>query len=166
MKTRYGRPGKFQASIVLVALAVLAPGSVPADDYEVEAINYRNYESMFFEPDFMKVEPGDRITFLVPDFDHQPQSVFVPAGAEHWKAEKGQPITVTFRHEGLYIHDCAYHNVMGMAGVIQVGKPVNLREARRFYEQYRRETFAMNKDRLDAVWDALGGALPDEATPE
>ncbi len=143
---------------------LLLPLVALAEEHEVRSVSHRNYESMFFEPHFLTAEPGDSVAFVVTDSDHQPQSVFVPAGAEHWKAERGKSITVTFDREGLYIFDCAYHNVMGMAGVIRVGRAVNLEEARLFFEQYRKKTFAMNKDRLDAVWDSIDQAPLDQAT--
>ncbi len=127
-----------------------------AEVHEVQGINYRKYESMFFEPQFLRVEPGDSVVFVVEDFDHQPQSVFIPEGADHWKAEKGKSITVELNREGVYIYDCAYHNVMGMAGVILVGRPVNSEEAQLFFKQYKNKTFAMNKDRLDAIWERWG----------
>ena len=130
-----------------------------AETHEILGIDNRNYESMFFEPDFLRVEPGDSVTFVVTHFDHKPQSIFVPEGAEHWTVENGESITVTLRQEGVYLFDCFYHNVMGMAGVIVVGKPVNLDEARRFFEKYKVETFAMNKDRLDHIWDPDTGLL-------
>jgi pseudoazurin len=156
MTFSYRQARERRALFAVGFLVLVLPGAAPAAEYEVQAINYRNYESMFFEPDFIKIEPGDRITFVVTDFDHQPQSVLVPTGAKHWQAEKGQPVTVEFIHEGVYIHDCAYHNVMGMAGVVLVGSPVNLREARQFYEKYKNDTFAMNKDRLDVIWNNWG----------
>jgi pseudoazurin len=139
------------------------PPAVLAEQYEIQGVNYRNYDSMFFEPAFLEVRPGDSITFLVTDFDHQPQSVFVPAGAEQWKAEPGQSITVEFSQQGLYIYDCAYHNVMGMAGVILVGDPENLDEAREFFEHYKRNTFALNEDRLDPIWNLLAQGLSQKS---
>jgi len=162
MKLSYGQTRECGMLFALVFLVFIMPGAALAAEYEVQAINYRDHESMFFEPDFIKIEPGDRITFVVKDFDHQPRSVLVPAGAKHWQAEKGQPITVEFSQEGVYIHDCVYHNVMGMAGVVLVGNPVNLREARQFYEKYKRDTFAMNKDRLDFIWDPKSEVLGTE----
>jgi pseudoazurin len=166
MKFSYRQTRECRTLLAFVFLVLVLPGAALAAEYEIQAINHRNHESMFFEPDFIRIEPGDRITFAVTDFDHQPQSVLVPTGATHWQAEKGQPITVVFSQEGVYIHDCAYHNVMGMAGVILVGNPVNLREARQFYEKYKKETFAMNKDRLDVIWDPTSGLLTDAAAPD
>lgn len=91
------------------------------------------------------------MTFVVDDFDHQPQSVLVPPGASSWQAEQGQSITIELTVEGVYVFDCAYHNVMGMAGVIVVGEATNLAAAREFYAAYRDETVFINKTRLDPV---------------
>ena len=111
----------FRTFLTLLLTLILLPMGVPAAEHEVQSVRHRNYDSMFFDPLFLTAEPGDSVAFVVTDFDHQPQSVLVPEGADHWQAEKGNSITVTLNHEGLYIFDCAYHNVMGMAGVILVG---------------------------------------------
>ena len=132
-----------------------------ADEYQIHAIDQRNYELMFFEPSFLRIASGDSVTFVVTNLDHQPQSVLVPDGAAHWTAEKGESITVTFTREGVYLFDCAYHNVMGMAGVVVVGDLVNLDDARRFFGDYRSETFAINQDRLDHIWDPESGLLTE-----
>ena len=148
----------FMLVVVCLAACFVVRGAW-AEAHEILGIDIRNYESMFFEPDFLRVEPGDSVTFAVTHFDHKPQSIFIPEGAEHWSVENGESITVTLRQEGVYLFDCFYHNVMGMAGVIVVGNPVNLDEARRFFEKYKVETFAMNKDRLDHIWDPDTGLL-------
>lgn len=148
----------FMLVIVCLAACLIVRGAW-ADAHEILSIDKRNHESMFFEPDFLRVEPGDSVTFVVTDFDHQPQSVVVPQGAGHWRVENGESITVTLRQEGVYLFDCLYHNVMGMAGVIVVGNPVNLDEARRFFEEYKVVTFAMSKDRLDYIWGPDTGLL-------
>ena len=148
----------------LLGLALLCfPGAILAEDYEILGIDNRDYEFMFFEPAFLRVEPGDRVTFVVHHFDHKPRSIFVPDGAEHWEADQGQSITVTLEQEGVYLFDCFYHNVQGMAGVLVVGEPVNLDAARRFFARYRDQTFAMNKDRLDPIWDPEHGLLEQAA---
>ena len=149
-----------------IFVVLFLPQAAQAEEHEIESVSHRGYESMFFDPHFLQIAPGDSVAFVVTDLDHQPQSVFVPAGADHWKAEKGKSITVNFSHEGIYLFDCAYHNVMGMAGVILVGNPVNSDEARSFFEEYKKRTFAMNKDRLDSVWDPENQLLMDRAKAE
>lgn len=154
----------FRKVLTLIFATVFLPVLALAEEHEVRSVSHRNYESMFFDPHFLRAQPGDSVSFLVTDFDHQPQSVFVPEGADRWKAERGKSITVKLSQEGLYIYDCAYHNVMGMAGVILVGRPLNSEEARLFFEQYKKKTFAMNKDQLDPVWDPNNRMFVDQAT--
>ncbi len=149
-------------TLLLVPLGV-TPSLLRAEDHEIHGIDNRGYEFMFFEPAFLQVEPGDRVTFVVHHFDHKPRSVFVPEGAEPWEANQGESITVTLEQEGVYLFDCFYHNVQGMAGVLVVGDPVNLDEARRFFTRYREEIFAMNRDRLDPIWDPEDGLLAQAA---
>jgi hypothetical protein len=45
------------------------------------------------------------------------------------------------------VYVCDPHKVMGMAGVIQVGKPVNLTDAKAQADTLSK-SFVMNKDRL------------------
>lgn len=146
--------------MLMPALAFLClPCPLPAEEHEIHGIDNRNHEFMFFEPDFLRVEPGDSVTFVVSHFDHKPQSVFIPDGAEHWQVQNGESLTVTLDREGVYVFDCFYHNVMGMAGVIVVGDPDNVEAAAGFFAAYRVETFAMNKDRLDHIWAPQDGLL-------
>ena len=150
-------------TLFFVCLAVCFVPVAWAEEHEILGIDKRDYESMFFEPDYLQVEPGDSVTFVVAHFEHKPQSVFIPEGAEHWQVENGESMTVTLRQEGVYLFDCFYHNVMGMAGVIVVGDPANVDEARRHFETYKAKTFAMNKDRLDHIWDPDTGLLAKAA---
>ncbi len=148
--------------LLLAALLLLPTGHALGEEHTIQAISQRGYESMLFEPDFLRIEPGDTITFAVDDLDHQPQSAFVPAGAAPWQAEQGASITVELTQEGVYVFDCAFHNVMGMAGVIVVGEPVNLAEAREFFARYRDETVFIDKERLDHIWAPDDGLLAGE----
>ena len=142
---------KYFVFLVLLFLSgqLLAEAAI----HSVEAVDYRDYQSLFFDPHFISIRSGDSIAFTVNNFDHQPQSVFIPDGARHWQAENGENITVQFDQEGVYIFDCHYHNVMGMAGVVLVGDPGNFEAARQFFAGYREETFAYNKARLDYLWE-------------
>ena len=66
----------------------------------------------------------------------------------------GKPITLKFEKEGLYIYECTQHVVMAMVGVIQVGKPSNLKQAQEFIKTYS-EKFALNKNRLESYIEKL-----------
>ncbi|WP_412474134.1 plastocyanin/azurin family copper-binding protein [Halobacteriovorax sp. YZS-1-1] len=103
---------------------------------------------MFFEPSYLQINKGDTVTFKpMESFAHQPQSIFSPDGERKWQAEKGKSITVKFEKEGIHIYNCKFHFVMGMAGVIQVGKATNYAQAKNFIKTYQSKV-AMKKDRL------------------
>ena len=145
------------ATVVLLSTSAAMPAD--AAEHEIQAIRQRGHELMFFEPAFLRVEPGDRVTFVVDDLDHQPRSVYTPAGAHSWEAEQGQSIAVSLDVPGVYIFECAFHNVMGMVGVLVVGEPHDRDAARAFFRRYRADTIRINRDRLAHVWrDELGDA--------
>ena len=50
--------------------------------------------------------------------------------------------------EGLYLYVCEPHRTLGMAGVIQAGRPLNLAEAKAVAAK-EQAGFAMGKDRFD-----------------
>ena len=138
-------------TMALLSIATVMPAA--AAEHEIQAIRQRDHELMFFEPAFLRVEPGDRVTFVVDDLDHQPRSVYTPAGARPWEAEQGQSIAVSLDVPGVYIFECAFHNVMGMVGVLVVGEPHDRDDARAFFKRYRADTIRINRDRLEPVWE-------------
>jgi pseudoazurin len=104
--------------------AVLIAGSAVAADYEVQMLNRGpDRQTMHFEPAFLKIEPGDTVTFLPIDRGHNSESLLgmIPDGASTWKGEINEAITVTFDVPGLYGYKCQPHLGMGMVGLIQVG---------------------------------------------
>ncbi len=50
--------------------------------------------------------------------------------------------------EGVYLYACAAHRMMGMVGVVLVGNPVNLEEAKTIAKQESTK-FVLNKDRFE-----------------
>lgn len=102
---------------------------------------------MTFEPGFSQLQPGDTVTFVPGDKSHNSTSILVPKGAKGWAGKMDEKIVVKFDKEGIYIFKCDPHMPMGMAGVVQVGKPTNLEAAKQQAEQMSKN-FAMNKDRL------------------
>lgn len=110
---------------VLVAAMVVGPSlGALAADYEVQMLN-RDSEgrAMQFEPAFLKIQPGDTVTFIVTDRGHNSEIIpeMLPEGAEGWKGRINEEISVTFDVEGFYGYKCQPHLGMGMVGLIQVG---------------------------------------------
>jgi pseudoazurin len=119
-----------------------------AKEYRVEMLNKSDGQSMVFKPMFLKVSVGDVITFVPTSKGHTSQSVFTPKEASTWKGKTSKIITVTLNKEGVYIYKCQNHGMMGMAGIIQVSSPKNLKESKEYFKNFK-NTFIMNKDRLD-----------------
>ena len=115
---------KILAALSLAAL-LAAPTAVFAADHQVLMLN-KDSEGrvMQFEPAFLKVEPGDTVTFVPQDKGHDSESIAdkIPEGAEAWKGKLSQEVTVTLTTEGFYAYKCAPHFAMGMVGLIQVGE--------------------------------------------
>jgi pseudoazurin len=134
--------------VFIFVLIIFLPLISWAKNYRVEMLNDKDGQAMVFEPAFLKVEKGDQITFVPVDAGHNSRSVFVPEGSNDWKGENNQEVIFSYQKEGVYIYQCSNHSVMGMVGVIQVGKPSNLEEAKKFIKNYKKK-IAINKDRLD-----------------
>lgn len=121
-----------------------------AKEYKVQILNSNNGQTMVFEPSFLQIEVGDKVTFVPTDPGHNSTSVFAPSEAKGWKGDDGEKLSVSFDKEGVYIYECTNHAIMGMIGFIQVGKSHNLVEAKKFYDEFKKK-FVMNKERYDKV---------------
>ena len=85
--------------------------------------------AMQFDPAFLKIAPGDTVTFVATSKGHNSESVLTltPEGAEPWKGKINEEITVTFDAEGSFVYKRQPHLGLGMVGLIQVGDtPVSL----------------------------------------
>jgi pseudoazurin len=112
---------------LMTALAATLAVTVPAGfaaDHQVLMLN-KDSEGrvMQFEPAFIKIAPGDSVTFVPQDKSHNTESIAkaIPAGAEGWKGKINEEVKVTFEVEGHYAYKCLPHAGMGMVGLIQVG---------------------------------------------
>lgn len=136
-----------------LAVAVFAMSAVPAmaADVVVKMLNNGKEGAMVFEPSYVKAAVGDTIVFQSAEKGaHQSVSMLVPAGAKTWSSPIDQDFKVKVEKEGVYLYSCLPHKAMGMVGVIQVGKPVNLAEAKALATK-EQAGFAMNKTRFDAA---------------
>ena len=61
----------------------------------------------------------------------------------------GEDVAITFSEEGVYLYKCTPHLVLGMVGVIQVGRATNKKEALSEWGSIE-PSIAMNKDRMKA----------------
>ena len=110
---------------LLLAAAALAVAILPATaaDYQVKMLNKGAKGVMVFEPDLVKIQPGDSVTFISANPGHDAMSVpgMLPDGAEPFEGQLSKDVTVTFTVPGVYGIKCKPHFVMGMVAVVVVG---------------------------------------------
>lgn len=109
---------------------------------------------MIFEPMFLNIKIGDTLKFVHRDKGHTSESLLTPKGAGGWKGRNDEEISVTLNEEGLYIFHCQNHGIMGMIGAVQVGRGVNLDEAREFLRKHKSK-IVLRKERVDKLLDKL-----------
>jgi len=109
--------------LLLFALAVALAGPIQAKTATVKMLKSGAAGAMVFEPAFVKVSPGDSVTFAPTNPSHNAESItsMMPAGATPFKATVNQAITVKFTKPGLYGVKCAPHLGLGMVALVQVG---------------------------------------------
>lgn len=124
--------------LLAAALALLA-GAASAESFTVEMLNRGDAGAMVFEPAFLRVEPGDTVTFVPTDPSHNSEVIegLLPPGAEPWAGALNDEVTVTLTAEGLYGYQCDPHAPMGMVGLIQVGEATNREAAATAAEELR-----------------------------
>ncbi|ALN75508.1 pseudoazurin [Aureimonas sp. AU20] len=118
--------------LVLAAGLLAFASGAEAADHVVKMLNVGAKGSMVFEPDFVRAEPGDTVTFVPTQPGHNAESVkdIWPEGVEPFKSGFNKPYTLTVGSEGLYGIKCTPHYGMGMVALVVVGKPAKLDAAR------------------------------------
>ena len=115
---------RFIALAFAAGISGITWGGAFAADHEVRMLNKGpEGQPMQFDPAFLKIAPGDTVTFVATDKGHNSETILgmIPEGAETWKGKMNEEIKVTFSAEGIYGYKCAPHFGMGMVGLIQVG---------------------------------------------
>lgn len=96
---------------------------IAAETFEIKMLNRGPHGAMVYEPEFVKVAPGDSVKFLATSSGHDAVSIsgMSPASATPFRGKTNQEITVTLTEPGLYGVKCQPHYAMGMVMLIQVG---------------------------------------------
>ena len=115
--------------MVLLAPVLVCASLAPAcaADYQVRMLNQGMDGMMQFNPQLLRIAPGDTVRFTATDQGHNVQSLdgMIPNGAKPFHSEIGQNLAVTFTVPGIYGYRCTPHGTLGMVGLIVVGKPDN-----------------------------------------
>ena len=115
---------RFAALAVAAGISGLAWSGAFAAEHEVRMLNKGpEGQPMQFDPAFLKVAPGDTVSFVATDKGHNSETILgmIPEGAETWKGKMNEEIKVTFSTEGIYGYKCTPHFGIGIVGLIQVG---------------------------------------------
>ena len=115
------------AIFAVAVSALLTSVTANAAEHEVKMLNKGADGIMVFEPNVVKVAPGDSVHFIAADKGHNVESIdgMIPEGAAPFKGDMNKDVTVTLDKPGVYGFKCKPHYGMGMVGLIVVGEPVN-----------------------------------------
>jgi pseudoazurin len=110
-------------SLALGLAMLCVAGPALAANVDVQLLNTGENGEMVFQPDLIRIAPGDTVTFVPVDKGHNAESIptMMPAGAEGFKGKISQPITQTFTVPGVYGIKCTPHFAMGMVALVVVG---------------------------------------------
>lgn len=144
---------------IFAALSLaLCAASANAADIEIKMTDSSPAEGLLaFEPGFVKADVNDTIVFssvIAGNNSHNSRSLLVPSGAQPWKSPFNKEFRVKLEKEGIYLYVCDSHKNMGMVGVVQVGKAVNLEEASKKAAE-ETATMVLGKDRFAKALDKV-----------
>ncbi len=107
----------------IAAAIALSASAVQAETFEVKMLNRGEKGPMVYEPDFLRIAPGDTVRFLSTTAGHNARTVkgMAPDGAEDIKTPLGKDADVVIEMPGIYGIKCSPHFGMGMVMVIAVG---------------------------------------------
>ncbi|WP_026186934.1 pseudoazurin [Ensifer sp. BR816] len=123
----------FAKGMAVAAILAAFTGTAFAADFEVHMLNKGADGAMVFEPAFVKVNPGDSVTFVPTDKGHNVETIkdMIPDGAAAFKSKMNETYKVTFDVQGVYAVKCAPHVGMGMVGAVIVGDaPANVEKVK------------------------------------
>lgn len=85
-------------AIATVVAALAAPAL--AANVDVQLLNKGDMGAMTFQPDLIRIAPGDTITFQPVDKGHDVETIagMLPAGATAFKGEISKPLTETLTY--------------------------------------------------------------------
>lgn len=147
-KTRYST-GRIAGLLCTGLMAAFGSQPAPAAEIHVKMMDISDSGQLAFEPGFVKAQAGDTIVFEpTQKGGHSTYSLLVPPGAKAWSGAADKETRVRLETEGVYLYACTAHKRMGMVGVIQVGQPINLEQAKKAAAS-ESSGFVFNKDRFD-----------------
>lgn len=107
----------------VVTLSLLIASPVLAEVHEVKMLNRGETGAMVYEPDFLRIAPGDTVVFRATHPSHNAATIpgMLPEGAPKHLGKINQEIEMTLTATGTYGIKCSPHFTMGMVMLIEVG---------------------------------------------
>ncbi|HRN85437.1 MAG TPA: pseudoazurin [Hyphomicrobium sp.] len=118
MFSRFGRI----AAVSLIACSLA--GNAFAEEHTIEMLNTDGEgKRMLFKPDFLKVNVGDTVKFVLTQMPHNAETIpeLWPEGATPFKGKLNEEFTYTVEKPGIYGVKCMPHYTMGMIAMIVAG---------------------------------------------
>jgi pseudoazurin len=114
-------------SSIALATTCFVAFPVGAEEFQVKELNRCPTGFFVFDPELVRIKPGDTVTFIASDKGHDVHSVsgMIPDGAQPIDGKTNQDTKVTFNQPGVYAITCKVHTLMGMMCVVVVGDPAN-----------------------------------------
>ena len=107
------------------ALAMLLlSGTANGANFEVRMLDFgTDGKTMVFSPSFLRIEPGDTVTFIPVDSGHNAETILdmSPDAAPTWKGKIDEEFSNTLSEQGLYGYKSDRQFAVGMVWLIQVG---------------------------------------------
>lgn len=122
----------FPRGLSAFAIVLMLGSPAAAGEFRMEMRNQSGSERFVYEPDFIRVSPGDTVVFVPIDKGHNAVSIegFGPGGGQQINVGFNKEVAVTFDKPGIYGVKCTPHVGLGMVGIIVVGE-VEVPEAAR-----------------------------------
>ena len=142
------------ASIALGVVLLLTSAPAFAANVEVHMLNKgANGGVMVFEPNLVKIAPGDTVTFVSVDKGHNVEGIaaMMPAGAPAFKSKLSETFVQAFAAPGIYAVKCDPHYGMGMVALIVVGDDLSNLDALKAAKNPKKP-----QDSFDALFAELG----------
>lgn len=124
---------RVRATVIAVLASTMAAAlPVGAAEFDIKMLDHGPDGMMRFDPQLLKVAPGDTVHFVAIDKDHNTETIpgMLPDGAKPFSSRTGEDFRVTLSIPGVYGYRCTPHGTLGMVGLIVVGAPVNEQAAK------------------------------------
>lgn len=107
-----------------VFAVLLVGGTASGANFKVRMLDFgTDGKTMVFSPSFLRIEPGDTVTFIPVDRGHNAETILemIPDEAPVWQGKIDEAFSITLSEPGLYGYKSDRQFAIGMVGLIQVG---------------------------------------------